>query len=210
MEQVAKRQYVVDEMEQGQAYKLGTGLTVPRPIGWIGTVDVDGNRNLAPYSFFNMVAVYPPTFVVAPVLGARKDTLTNLEATGEFTVNIVTEETVEQMNATAATFDADVDEFEATGLTPVPSETIGAPMVAEATANFECVVTQLVPVGKASKDLPGTGMLVIGEATRIHVAERVVDDNFNVDQVGLKAVGRHVGGMYSRTAESLFTIDRPS
>lgn len=210
MEQEPKRQYVVDDMQQGHAYKLGTGLTVPRPIGWIGTVDTDGNHNLAPYSFFNMMAIYPPTFVVAPVLGSRKDTLTNLETTREFTVNIVTEETVEQMNATAATLDAGESEFEANGLTPVPSETIGAPMVGEATANFECVVTQIIPVGKPSDGLPGTGMLVIGEATRIHVAERVVDDNFNVDQVELKAVGRHVGGMYSTTAKSLFTVDRPS
>lgn len=204
-----KRQYVVDDIEPANAYKIGTGLTVPRPIGWIGTVDAVGNRNLAPYSFFNMVALYPPTFVVAPVLGGRKDTLANLQATREFTVNIVTEETVEQMNATAATFDADVDEFDATGLTAVPAETIDAPMVGEATANFECVVTQIIPVGRPSEDLPGTGMLVVGEATRIHVAERVVDDNFNVDQVELKAVGRHVGGMYSTTKDSLFTIDRP-
>ena len=157
-----------------------------------------------------MVAMYPPTFVVAPVLGARKDTLANLASTREFTVNIVTEETVEAMNATAATVAADVDEFAAFGLTAVPSETIKAPMVGEATANFECKVTQLVPVGQPSDDLPGTGMLVIGEATKVYVAERVVDDQFNVDQEELKAVGRHVGGMYSRTAETLFTIDRPT
>ena len=204
-----KRTYLVEDMEPGDSYKLSTGLTVPRPIGWIGTVDADGKRNLAPYSFFNQVAIYPPTFVVAPVLGPRKDTLANLEATREFTVNIVTEETVEAMNATAAAFEAGVDEFEAVGLTAVPSETIGAPMVGEATANFECVVTQLIPVGKPSSDLPGTGMLVIGEATRVHVAERIVDDAFHVDQVKLAAVGRHVGGLYSSTAGSLFNVDRP-
>ena len=210
MKQQPKRQYFVDDMEPGDSYKLGTGLTVPRPIGWIGTVDADGNRNLAPYSFFNMMAIYPPTFVVAPLLGPRKDTLANLQTTGEFTVNIVTEETVEAMNASAQPFEADVDEFEAVGLTPVPSETIAPYMVGEATANFECVVTQMIPVGQASDEHPGTGMLVIGEATRIHVAERVVDDNFNVDQVKLRAVGRHVGGQYSRSADSLFTIDRPT
>lgn len=210
MESELKRQYIVDELEPGSAYKLGTGLIVPRPIGWIGTVDVDGNRNLAPYSFFNMVASNPPTFVVSPTLTGRRDTLANLEATREFTVNLVTEQTVEQMNATAASFDAGVDEFAATGLTAVPSETINAPMVAESTANFECVVTHLIPVGQPSDELPGSGMLVVGEATRIHVAERVVDDNYNVDQVKLQAIGRHVGGMYSRTADTLFTIDRPA
>lgn len=205
----AKHSYDVDALSHHESYKLGTGLTVPRPIGWIGTVDEHGQPNLAPYSFFNMVAMYPPTFVVAPVLGGRKDTLANLEATREFTVNIVTEETVEAMNATAATVEAEVDEFAAFGLTAVPSETIGAPMVGEATANFECKVTQLIPVGQPSDEHPGTGMLVIGEATKIYVAERVVDERFGVDQHELRAVGRHVGGMYSRTADSIFAIDRP-
>lgn len=196
-------------MAQHEAYKLSTGLIVPRPIGWIGTVSANGDRNLAPYSFFNIVAQYPPTFVVSPVLGQRKDTLANIEATGEFTVNVVTEETVEAMNASAGSFDAGVDEFIETGLTPVSAETVGAPLVAEASANFECHVTQLIPVGKPSGDAPGTGMLVIGEATRIHVAERIVDDDLNVDQVELKAVGRHVGGLYSLTASTLFSVDRP-
>ena len=196
-------------MAQHKAYKLSTGLIVPRPIGWIGTVSANGDRNLAPYSFFNIVAQYPPTFVVSPVLGQRKDTLANIEATGEFTVNVVTEETVEAMNASAGSFDAGVDEFIETGLTPVSAETVGAPLVAEASANFECHVTQLIPVGKPSGDAPGTGMLVIGEATRIHVAERIVDDDLNVDQVELKAVGRHVGGLYSLTASTLFSVDRP-
>ncbi len=205
-----KRIIDVADMDQHQAYKLSTGLIVPRPIGWIGTVDSDRNQNLAPYSFFNVVAQYPPTFVVAPVLGYRKDTLANLEQTREFTVNVVTEETVAAMNATAEGFDADVDEFARTGLTAVQANTVQAPLVQEATANFECVVTQLIPVGKPSGDLPGTGMLVIGEATCIHVAERVVDDNFNIDQVELKAVGRHVGGLYSTTATTLFEVERPT
>ena len=204
-----KRTYDVAAISQHEAYKLSTGLIVPRPIGWIGTINADGDRNLAPYSFFNIVAQYPPTFVVAPVLGSRKDTLANLQATREFTVNVVTEETVEAMNATAATFDATVDEFTETGLTAVDAETVGAPLVAEASANFECVVSQLIPVGKPSENQPGTGILVMGEATRIHVAERIVDDDFNVDQAELKAVGRHVGGLYSRTSGSLFSVDRP-
>jgi flavin reductase (DIM6/NTAB) family NADH-FMN oxidoreductase RutF len=113
------------------------------------------------------------------------------------------------MNLSAGSYPADVDEFEYCGLTAVDAETVGAPMVAEATANVECVVTNMLPVGKPSETAPGTAMLVIGEATRIHVAERVMDDDFRVDQVGLAAIGRHVGGLYSRTATTLFTIDRP-
>ena len=204
-----KHTYRVDELDRADAYKLGTGLTVPRPIGWIGTVGTDGIPNLAPYSFFNMVSAYPPTFVVSPSLTARKDTLTNLEQTGEFTINVVTEETVVAMNVSSETVAADVDEFEYCGLTAVPSETIAAPMVGEATANFECVVTQIIPVGKGLDGQPGGSMLVIGEARRVHVSERVIDDKFHVDQVELRAIGRHAGGQYSRTEASIFTLDRP-
>ncbi len=205
----AKRTYDVANLDPGEAYKLGSGLTVPRPIGWIGTVSAEGVRNLAPYSFFNMVAMYPPTFVVAPTFTGRKDTLDNLESTGVFTVNIVTEETVVAMNATSATFPADVDEFEQCGLTAVRADTSDAPLVAEAVANFECSVVQSLPVGRRA-DGPGrSGTLVIGEAQRIHVAERVSDDHFHIDPHDLRAVGRLAGGWYSRTADSLFRIDRP-
>lgn len=206
-----KRTYEVADLDMIEAYKLGTGLVVPRPIGWIGTTSTNGTYNLAPYSFFNVVAMHPPTFVVAPVTaGGRKDTLINIEATGVFTVNIVTEETVVAMNATAATLDPDVDEFEHAGLTAVPAETSATPMVGEAVANFECEMTQMIPVGTPTGDDPGNGVLIIGEARRIHIAERVVDDNFHIDQQELRAVGRHVGNGYVRTADSLFDIDRPA
>lgn len=204
-----KRTYDVANLDPMEAYKLGTGLTVPRPIGWIGTVSEAGVHNLAPYSFFNLVAKSPLTFVVAPAVGARKDTLDNLEATGVFTVNIVTEETVVAMNATSATFPADVDEFEACGLTAVRSETSNAPLVAEAVANFECSVVQSIPVGRSADGLEPSAILVIGEAQRIHVAERVSDDAFHIDPHELRAVGRLAGGWYSRTSDALFMIDRP-
>ncbi len=204
-----KRTYDVANLDPIEAYKLGSGLTVPRPIGWIGTVSEAGVRNLAPYSFFNMVAMYPPTFVVAPLLTGRKDTLDNLESTGVFTINIVTEETVVAMNATAATFPPDVDEFAECGLTAISAETSNAPLVAEAVANFECSVVQSIPVGKGVDGAEPSGMLVIGEAQRIHVAERVVDDAFHIDPHELRAVGRLAGGWYSRTSDALFMIDRP-
>lgn len=206
----SKRTYDVDDLEAGHAYKLGTSLIVPRPIGWIGTRSPEGVNNLAPYSFFNMVAPYPPTFVVSPALSARKDTLTNIEATREFTINVVTEETVDAMNLSAGSYPEDVDEFDLCGLTAIEAETIRAPLVGEAVANFECVVTHVIPVGKPSDDRPGTAMLIVGEATKIHVAERLVDDTFNVDQVGLRAIGRHAGGLYSRTTDTLFEIERPA
>ncbi|MDW3177911.1 MAG: flavin reductase family protein [Acidimicrobiia bacterium] len=205
-----KRTYDVADLDPMEAYKLGTGLTVPRPIGWIGSVSESGVRNLAPYSFFNMVAKSPLSFIVAPASNMRKDTLDNLQATGVFTINVVTEETVVAMNASAASFPADVDEFEECGLTAVRAETSEAPIVAEAVANLECRVVQIIPVGKSPDGLEPSSMLVIGESQRIHVAERVSDDNFHIDPHELHAVGRLAGGWYSRTSDALFQLDRPS
>lgn len=198
-----KRRFRVDDLEGVDGYKLATGLIVPRPIGWIGTLDADGVPNVAPYSFFNVVSGLPPTFVFAPGRGGRKDTLANVREVGEFTINVVSEEVVEAMNASAASFPADVDEFEACGLTAVPSTSIRPPMVGECKANIECVVTQIVDIGH-----PDHGnALVIGEAVEIHVLESLLDGT-RVDQAALRAVGRHVGNTYSR-ATDLFDITRP-
>ena len=199
-----KRRFRVDDLEGVDGYKLATGLIVPRPIGWIGTLDAAGVPNVAPYSFFNVVSGLPPTFVFSPGRGGRKDTLANVREVGEFTINVVSEEVVEAMNASSASFPADVDEFEACGLTAVPSTSIRPPMVGECKANIECVVTQIVEIGH-----PDHGnALVIGEAVEIHVLESLLDGT-RVDQAALRAVGRHVGNGYSR-ATDLFEIVRPA
>lgn len=198
-----KHRFTVSDLEGVDGYKLATGLVVPRPIGWIGTLSGAGVPNLAPYSFFNAVSGLPPTFVFSPGRGSRKDTLANVRDVGEFTINIVTEEVVEAMNATAATFDADVDEFTACGLTAVASTRIRPPMVGECKANIECVVTQIVDIGHPDH---GNG-LVIGEAVVFHVSEHLLSGT-RIDQAELRAVGRHVGNTYSRSTD-LFDLIRP-
>jgi len=198
-----KRRFTVAELTGVDGYKLTTGLIVPRPIGWIGTISADGTANLAPYSFFNAVSGLPPTFVFSPGRNQRKDTLANVRDIGEFTINIVTDEVAEAMNASSATFPAEVDEFAACGLTAVPSVSIRPPMVGECKANVECVVTQIVDIGD-----PVVGnSLVIGEAVEIHVAEHLLDGT-RVDQAELRAVGRHAGNGYSH-ATDLFDMIRP-
>jgi len=196
-----KRRFATADLQGVEGYKLATGLIVPRPIGWIGSVSATGVPNLAPFSFFNAVSGHPPTFVFSP--GQTKDTLANVRDVGEFTINIVTDEVAEAMNATAATFPSDVDEFTACGLTAVPSSMIRPPMVGECKANIECVVRQIVEIGHP--DL-GNG-LVIGEALVFHVAEHLLDGT-RVDQAELRAIGRHVGNTYSRTSD-LFDLIRP-
>jgi flavin reductase (DIM6/NTAB) family NADH-FMN oxidoreductase RutF len=199
-----KHRFTVADLSGADPYKLTTGLIVPRPIGWIGSVSADGTPNLAPYSFFNAVSGMPPTFVFSPGRGGRKDTLANVREVGEFTINVVTAEVVEAMNATAASLPADVDEFAAAGLTAVPSTSIRPPMVGECKANIECVVIQIIDVGH-----PEAGnALVIGEAVEFHIADEILDGT-RIDQAGLRAVGRHVGNQYSN-ATDLFEIIRPA
>jgi flavin reductase (DIM6/NTAB) family NADH-FMN oxidoreductase RutF len=199
-----KRRFTVAELPGADGYKLATGLIVPRPIGWIGTISSDGVANVAPYSFFNVVSGLPPTFVFSPGRTGRKDTLDNVRDVGEFTVNVVTEEVAEAMNATSATFGPDVDEFAACGLTAVPSTSVRPPMVGECKANFECVVTQIVEIGH-----PELGnALVIGEAVEIHVIDELLD-GMRVDQAELRAIGRHAGNSYSRSTD-LFDMIRPA
>jgi len=186
-------------------YKLLTGLIVPRPIGWIGTVDEDGIRNLAPYSFFNCVSATPPTVVVGTGhrRGAPKDTLSNLRDTGVFTVSIVTEEVAEAMNATSAELPPHVDEFAEVGLTAVEGTTVPAPYVGEAKATLECKVNQIIPLG-----VPPTSWLVIGDIRTIHVEDDLLDGT-RVDPKRLRAIGRFAGAGYCTTVDGLFRLERP-
>ena len=194
-------------LSPNECYKLLTGLVVPRPIGWIGSVSPAGHRNLAPYSFFNAVSADPPTVLFSSGRSDRiKDTLANVLATGEFTVNIVTEEVAEAMNTTAGEYGPDVDEFEVAGLTGVRGQVVAAPMVAEATARFECRVSAHVDIGPDGGD--ATNTVVFGEVQVFHVADRVLDGT-RIDAAELRAIGRLAGSSYARTADSLFELVRP-
>ncbi len=198
-----KKRFTVADLDGVDAYKLMTGLIVPRPIGWVGSMSASGALNLAPYSFFNGVSGVPPMVVFSPGRLGRKDTLDNVREVPEFTLNVVADEVVEAMNATAATFPADVDEFAEAELTAVPSETVRPPLVGECKANMECTVIDIVRIGH--EDFGNA--LVIGEIVEFHVAEGLLDGT-RVDQRELRAVGRHAGNWYSH-ATDLFEIVRP-
>lgn len=200
---MTKTAFALEDLKGAEGYKLGSGLIVPRPVGWIGSIDADGTTNLAPYSFFNMVAGFPPTFVFAPGKGSRKDTLDNVRAVPEFTINIVTDEVVDVMNATAASVEAGQSEFDLPGITAAPSQMVRPPMVSECKASIECVVDKIVDVG----DEEYGSSLVIGHAVMFHVDDSLLDGT-RVDQAALRAIGRHVGNSYSRTHD-LFDIVRP-
>jgi flavin reductase (DIM6/NTAB) family NADH-FMN oxidoreductase RutF len=187
-------------------YKLMTGLIVPRPIALVSTVNAAGAANLAPFSFFCGVGADPPTLLFCPALRAqgaaepasRKDTLHNIEATGEFVVNVISEAIAQAANLTAAEVPPEVDEFALAGLTPLPSEAVRPPRVAESPAQMECKLLQVI----YTSNRPSGGVIVLGEIVRFHVRNDLID-NFRVDPAGLDAVGRMAGNTWVRTRDRI-------
>jgi flavin reductase (DIM6/NTAB) family NADH-FMN oxidoreductase RutF len=145
----------------------------PRPIGWISTQDRLGRRNLAPYSFFNAFNYRPPIIGFSSI--GYKDTVRNIEQTGEFAWNLATRALAEAMNASSAMVSADVDEFVLAGLTPLPSRLIGAPRVAESPVSFECRVTQVVQL-QAQDGAKVESWLTLGEVVAVHIAKALLKD----------------------------------
>lgn len=185
-------------LKQQDVYKLLIGCVVPRPIAWVSTVDLDGTRNLAPFSFFNAIGSNPPALCVSindtgDNPDRRKDTLRNILATGEFVVNIVSEELAAAMNATATNFPPAIDEFSVAGLTPAPGVAVRPPRVAESPVSFECRLYTQVPVGQG----PGSSTLVIGTIALIHIRDGLFDERYRVDIKELRPVGRLAGNSYA-------------
>jgi len=195
------------EHEPGDIYKLMIGLIVPRPIAFVSSLDASGVRNLAPFSYFTACSTNPPVvcFCTAVRSGPRpyKDTLLNIKATGEFVVNIVSEEFAAQMNLCSASVPPEVDEFELSGLTPIASDLVKPPRVAESKVQMECRLRQIVTVS----DKPGGGSLVLGNVLRFHIQESLLD-GYKIDPDKLSAIGRMGGPTYVRTHDR-FDMPRP-
>ena len=201
--------------ETQQIYKLLTGIIVPRPIALVSTMSRDGQANVAPFSFFAGVGSNPPTVLFCPSVRTargrgeenpadiRKDTLRNVEETGEFVINVVNEELAAQANVTAAEVAAEIDEFQLAGLKTVPSETVRPPRVGGSPAQMECRLLQVIYTGRA----PGAGVIVLGEVVRFHVREDLLED-FRIDPARLAAVGRMAGNTWVRTRDR-FDLVRP-
>lgn len=189
-------------------YKLMIGAIVPRPIAFVSSIDERGVRNLAPFSYFTACSTNPPVvcFTTAVRSGPRphKDTLRNVLATKEFVVNIVSEDFAEKMNRTSAEVPPEVDEFELAGLTPLASDRVRPPRVAESRFHMECRLRQVLHIS----DKPGGGSLVLGDVVRFHVDEAVMVDGNKIDPDKLAAIGRMGGPTYVRTRDR-FDMERP-
>jgi flavin reductase (DIM6/NTAB) family NADH-FMN oxidoreductase RutF len=178
-------------------YRIMVGSIVPRPIALVSTVSRSGARNLAPFSYFTAVSSKPPTLCFCPGRrhpgGGRKDTLENVEATGEFVVNVVTVAMAERMNLTAADYPPEVDEFDVSGLTPVPSDRVAPFRVKESPIQLECKLDRVVEIGEPSA---GGAALVIGEIVLFHIADEVFTDG-RIDIGKLDPLARLSGGDYA-------------
>ncbi|VCU68480.1 Flavoredoxin [Pigmentiphaga humi] len=201
-----KIRFIPDQTDPARLYKLVAGLVVPRPIALTSTVDAQGRANLAPFSWFNAIAADTPHLCLSigeHPGGRTKDTLANILSTGEFVINAVGESIATRMDACAREYPPDVDEFAATGLTPVPASLVRPPCVAESSAWFECRLVQALPLPRSSYTL------VIGEAVAIHVDAGAIDARGRIDMAALRNIGRLAGNAYCRLDQP-FSLEHDS
>lgn len=184
-------------------------LIIPRPVGWISSIAADGTPNLAPYSFFNAIAYEPPQVMIAVNgrhgQGGLKDTRANIEATGEFVVNLCTWDLREAMNASAAHVGREVDEFVLAGVTAEAARIVRAPQVKESPIHLECRHLQTVALKSWDADAPNS--LVIGEVVGIHISDDVIVEGM-IDYGRLNAIGR-LGYMDYLRIGDVFSMTRP-
>jgi len=185
------------------------GSVGPRPIAFASTMDAEGNPNVSPFSFFNVFSANPPVLVFSPARRVRdnsvKHTLINAEATGEVVINVVNYDMVQQISLASTEYADGVDEFIKSGLTPVISEVVKPFRVKEAPVQFECKVTQIIPLGTEG----GAGNLILCEVLRIHINENILDQNGVIDQHKIDLVSRLGGNWYSRSNQGLFEVPKP-
>ena len=181
----------------------------PRPIAFASTIDAEGNANVSPFSFFNVFSANPPILIFSPARRVRdnsiKHTLINAEATREVVINVVNYDMVQQISLASTEYADGVDEFLKSGLTPIASEVVKPFRVKESPVQFECKVTQIIPLGTEG----GAGNLVLCEVVRIHIDESVLDKNGAIDQHKIDLVSRLGGNWYSRSNQGLFEVPKP-
>ena len=197
----------VSQTDPVRVYHALIGVVTPRPIAWVTTIDEQGRVNLAPFSFFNVFGANPPVVIFSPSLrrdGSKKDTLVNVEATGQFVVNAAAAPLAEQVNLTSAELPSGQSEAELANLTLVPSLRVRPPRVAESPAHLECVLLQVLPLGGGQL----SANLVIGEVVALHVADDALDERGRIDPHRLATIGRLGGDFYCRTTD-LFEMKRP-
>ncbi|MEP9355824.1 flavin reductase family protein [Xanthobacter sp. KR7-65] len=184
------------DLDNASAYKLLTGVVVPRPIAWISTQSRAGISNIAPFSCFTFVSSDPPMigFNCGLRNGVRKDTARNIVETGEFVVNIVDDALLQQVHQSAADYSAEISELDVLGMACAPSETIAVPRVLASPVNLECTLERIVPFGRAGAEF------IVGEIRVFHVREGLMVDG-KIETAALRPLGRLGGPLYGKLGE---------
>lgn len=183
-------------------YHLLNSIVVPRPIAWVSSISEEGITNIAPHSYFTIISADPP--IVTFVSLKRKDTLRNVISSGEFVVNVASEDLLEVLNTTSADFPSTISEFTYTGLTPVPSIIVKTPRAAEAPVSMEC---KLIEVREYGMD---PSFLIVGEVVYFHISPEVWNaETSRIDPQKLRPIGRLSGSIFSKTHE-FTSIVRPT
>lgn len=181
----------------------------PRPIAFASTIGKNGIPNLSPFSFFNVFSANPPVLIFSPARRVRdntvKHTLINAEATSEVVINVVNYDMVQQTSLASTEYAEGVDEFLKAGFTPVPSDIVKPYRVKESPVQFECKVTQIIPLGTEG----GAGNLILCEVVRIHINEAVLNESGAIDQHKIDLVSRLGANWYSRSNQGLFEVPKP-
>lgn len=196
-----------EELKTKDLHQFLLGTVSPRPIAFASTIDENGNPNLAPYSFFNAFSSNPPIVVFSSNRrvsdNTTKDTLYNVRKTGEVVINAVNYDIVRQMAVASVEFSKEVNEFEKSGLTPIPSDLVKPFRVAESPAHLECKVEEIVPLGEHG----GAGHLIICKVLRIHIRKSVVDESNRIDPHKMDLMGRMGRAYYVRASgDAVHTI----
>jgi flavin reductase (DIM6/NTAB) family NADH-FMN oxidoreductase RutF len=182
-------------------------IVAPRPIGWISTRSASGGLNLAPYSFFNAFNYKPPIIGFSSI--GYKDSVRNVEQTREFAWNLVTLSLAEAMNQTSAMLPPEVSEFDFAGLTPLESQLISAPRVAESPVSFECRCAQIIQLTAADGRKVST-WLVLGEVVMVHIAQSLLQNGiYNTAAAGHVLRGGGPGDYFTIGPDQLFRMMRP-
>ena len=194
------------DLDRTGLHELFMSTVLPRPIAWVSTIGKNGVNNVAPFSCFTTLCLNPAIIAVNIGWkrdGQKKDTLRNIEFSHDFVIAVVDEKLAEAMNRTSGDYPPEIDEFKETGLTPVKSEIIRSPRVAESPINMECKLHHIIEFGK-----PPTGSHgVLGEVVLVHVNDELwIEDH--VDNAKLKAIGRLGEDLYCRTMDT-FEMKRP-
>jgi len=198
------------EIETKELHSILLSSIAPRPIAFASTIDLKGNVNLSPFSYFNAFSSNPPILIFSPSRRVRdnttKHTLENVLETMQVVVNVVNYSIVNQMSKSSIEYPKGVNEFIETGLTQVDSIKVKPPRVKESPIAFECTVEKVISMGESG----GAGQLIIAKVEYIHVDSNVLDSNGDIDSQKLDLVARMGGDWYTRaTKESMFKIPKP-